>query len=354
MARVKISGAEYPLRKVFSNDFVFSIPRYQRPYSWTGVQAGELLDDLLTSVSGSTAPVGDLDPYFLGSVVLIKDETLPDAEVVDGQQRLTTLTILLAALTHLTAGPDEKSSLRGYLFEKGNAIEEIPDRPRLTLRPRDREFFAKYVQSEGAFPDLLGLDAGGMSDPRRNVKNNAALFVGKLATASQDQLKRLSQFILMNCYLVAVATPDLDSAYRIFSVLNERGLDLSHADILKAEIIGKLREEEQDSYTTRWEDAEDGLGRGGFGDLFSHVRMIYAKRKMREGVLREFRSIVEEQIPDSRKLIDDVVVPRRRISVGSQRRVRDGGRCSQHQSVTSLARNHRQRRLGSTRDENSR
>lgn len=86
-------------------------------------------------------------------------------------------------------------------------------------------------------------------------------------------------------------------------------MDLSHADILKAEIIGKLPESEQDTYTIRWEDTEDALGREGFGDLFSHVRMIFAKRKMREGVLKEFRSVVEDQIPESRKLIDDVVVP---------------------------------------------
>lgn len=177
MARVKISGAEYPLRRVFSSDFVFSIPRYQRPYSWTRNQAGELLDDLLGSVKDASSPVADLDPYFLGSIVLIKGETSPEAEVVDGQQRPITLTILLAALAHLTSGMEETESLRSYLFEKGDAIEEIPDRPRLTLRPRDREFFAKYVQTDGAIPDLLGLDPGRMSDPQRLIRDNAGLFV---------------------------------------------------------------------------------------------------------------------------------------------------------------------------------
>jgi len=309
VAKVKISGAEYALKKIFSDDFVFSIPQYQRPYSWTVEQAGELIDDLLASVGASSGSVADLDPYFLGSIVLIKDETAPEAEVVDGQQRLTTLTILLASLAHMVTATDEKDSLQGYIYEKGNAIEEIPDRPRLTLRPRDRDFFKAHVQTDGGLAALVELDAGALTDPQRNIRDNAVLFVGRLAEMSQSELKRLSQFVLMNCYLVAVGTPDLSSAYRIFSVLNERGLDLSHADILKAGVIGELSEADQETYTARWEDAEESLGRGGFSDLFAHIRMVYAKRKMREGVLKEFRSIVLEKEPDRKHLIDAVVVP---------------------------------------------
>src|SRR5439155_25730702 len=97
MTIAKIHGSEHPIRKVFSNDFNFKIPLYQRPYSWTTEQAGELLDDLISFIGSDTSvSINALSPYFLGSIVLIKDEAQPDAEVVDGQQRLTTLTILLS------------------------------------------------------------------------------------------------------------------------------------------------------------------------------------------------------------------------------------------------------------------
>lgn len=310
MPAAKITGAEYPLKKIFSNDFVFSIPDYQRPYSWTTEQAGELLDDILSSVAGLAGPLADLDPYFLGSIVLIKSETSPEAEVVDGQQRLTTLTILLAVLCQLVASHEEKESLRGYVYEKGNAIEEIPDRPRLTVGSRSAAFFQTHIQTDGGIETLLGLDAGGLhTDAERNIQANAALFHERLGGLEQADLKRLSQYLLLNCYLVAVGTPNLSSAYRIFSVLNERGLDLSHSDILKAEIIGAIEEADRPSYTTKWEDAEEALGRGPFGDLFAHVRMVWAKRKMREGVLKEFRSIVVPAVAGPKQLIDDVVVP---------------------------------------------
>ena len=120
---------------------------------------------------------------------------------------------------------------------------------------------------------------------------------------------RLAQFIVKNCLLVVVSTPDLDSAYRIFSILNDRGLDLSHSDILKSEIVGRIPAEQQDSYNDQWEDAEEELGRDAFSDLFGHIRMIYRKQKGRESVLKEFREYVAKPARDSKTLIDDVLIP---------------------------------------------
>src|SRR5258705_13611816 len=89
---------EEPLSKIFSDDYVFRIPSYQRPYAWATEQGRELFEDLLGSMQSDAGPVEEMSPYFLGSIVLIKQEANPMADVVDGQQRLTTLTILLAAL----------------------------------------------------------------------------------------------------------------------------------------------------------------------------------------------------------------------------------------------------------------
>lgn len=132
MPATKIQAAERPVGDVFSDSFQFSIPRYQRPYAWTTEQAGEMFDDLLAAAM-EKASYEEVDPYFLGSVVLVKDENSPSAEVVDGQQRLTTLTILLSCLReHVT----EKiaNSLEARIFQKGDAIKGTIDQPRLTLR----------------------------------------------------------------------------------------------------------------------------------------------------------------------------------------------------------------------------
>ena len=90
-----IQAGEKSLDKVFCNDYLFKIPVFQRPYSWTTEEVSELLDDLLFAMERD-----DKEPYFLGCIVLIKGEN-PESFVVDGQQRLTTLSMLLCSLREL-------------------------------------------------------------------------------------------------------------------------------------------------------------------------------------------------------------------------------------------------------------
>lgn len=294
---------EQPISRIFSNDYVFKIPDYQRPYAWTTNQAQDLIDDLTGFMKAAPGKVEDMPPYFLGSIVLIKSETAPNADVVDGQQRLTTLTILLSAIRAKGGAAD----ITQLLYEKGSQILGTQDRFRLTLRDRDADFFQRYVQREGGFEQLLSL-AEQPSDSRRNLQANAALFAQRLEAMSSEERLNLAQFIVTRCFLVAVATPDLDSAYRIFAVLNSRGLDLSPTDILKAEILGKIDTSQRESYTRKWEDMEDDLGRDSFENLFSHVRMVYRKAKPQGTLLKEFREhVVKDTAPKS--IIDEILMP---------------------------------------------
>lgn len=310
MTTAKIHGSEHPIRKIFSNDFIFSIPLYQRPYSWTTEQAGELLDDLLSFIgSDATVNVDALSPYFLGSIVLIKDDSKPDAEVVDGQQRLTTLTILLSVLRQTIISMKFSTALTDYLYQEGNPLEGNPNRYRLTLRERDADFFRSHIQDTGQIDKLRKLNAGQLSDSQQNIRANAMLYAERLSSLTEEQRVRLAQFVVKNCLLVVVSTPDLDSAYRIFSILNDRGLDLSHSDILKSEVIGRIPRKEQEAYNNKWEDAEEELGREAFSDLFSHTRMIFRKAKAKETILKEFREHVIKEVGDSKKLINDVLIP---------------------------------------------
>lgn len=246
---MKITATERPIMKIFSDDFVFDIPSYQRPYSWTSEEAKALLQDLLDSL-------GDIDdPYFLGSIVLAKEDGIPASKVIDGQQRLTTITILLAALASFLPD-DEAEALRQFLRQKGNLFADIGDTWRLTLRPRDAAFFRKYVQNPESLDSLIMLDSAQLdNDAKRNVRAVAKLFVEELATLDVAARFRLGKFLVSGCYLVTVSTPDRDSAYRIFAILNDRGLDLSHADIFKSEVIGTIADDDlEETYTRRWED----------------------------------------------------------------------------------------------------
>lgn len=303
-----IEGAEYPVVKIFGDDFVFGIPHYQRPYAWTTEHAGELLDDLLSFMGENNRPIDDLDPYFMGSIVLVKETDTPESEVVDGQQRLTTLTIPLAALRETLQDNKFVRSVTKRICEEEDVAAGSPDRYRLVLRKRDASFFERYIQREGGLAELEILDPAQLPDSQQRIYHNARLLLGELRKTDEPSRQRLAQFIIRRCYLVVVSTPDLDSAYRIFSVLNDRGLELSHTDILKAESIGKIPSHQQDEYTKKWEDREEQLGRDGFGELFAHIRMIYRKAKPRDTILKEFRQYVKPA-DKPQEFVDETLIP---------------------------------------------
>lgn len=286
-----LTAKEQSLAKIFSDDYVFTIPGYQRPYSWGKDQAQELLDDLLGGLDTSPPDLSQSPPYFLGSIVLIKNETSPESTVVDGQQRLTTLTLLLSSIRATVQDSAVQTGITKRIYEHGDVVSATQARYRLSLRDRDRNFFREYVQHEDGLLKLLLVNTP-LTDAQTRIRNNGQLFMEKLALLAQERLIRLIQFIITRCFLVTVSTPDLDSAYRIFGVMNSRGLDLSATDILKAEIIGGIQPTLRDEYTKKWEDQEENLGRDEFGLLFSHIRMVYRKAKSQGTLLKEFKEHV--------------------------------------------------------------
>lgn len=306
-----ITGKEYPLVKIFSSDFEYHIPAYQRPYAWTKTETEELFDDLYDFYK--TEPH---DSFFLGSIVLIKDESKPYADVIDGQQRLTTLSILFAVMTDLFQTLSVKDNCMEYLQEKGNELAGIPAQPRLFLREKDQPFFNRYIQHI-RLDDLLKQDPKSFNDEAQvNIQENCRVLRERFQDMfpSEKELIEFSKFLLTRCFLIAVSTANQDSAFRIFSVMNSRGLDLLPTDIIKSETIGKLPVGIQDEYTKKWEDLEAMTNRDGFNEVFTHIRTIFVKERRKKNLLDEFReSVMSRVTPQS--LIDDYLDPYARAYV---------------------------------------
>jgi hypothetical protein len=288
MSRHTIEASEKPILDIFCDKYVFRVPNYQRPYAWTTEQVGELLEDIATACPHS-GEIADATPYFLGSIVLIKDPLRPEADVVDGQQRLITLTILLSVLRDIS-DPRIATAIHNYVCQTGNPINGTTDVFRVTPRDRDAAFFRTTIQNEAATSNLP--EPRLFNNARARMVENALFLREKLSALQKPERQRLTMYLAQRCYLVTVAASDQESAFRIFSVLNSRGLDLSPADILKAEIIGALPEGEQETYTAQWENIEEELGRVKFAELFGHIRMIHRKQKMAGTLIAEFREFV--------------------------------------------------------------
>ena len=297
-----IKGEAFKLSKVFSSDFQYLIPNYQRPYSWEVENIEQLFDDLYDFFQGDTE-----ETYFLGSVVVIKKDHFPESYVVDGQQRLTSLTILLSVLASLLSDKSKANSIELYIKQPENLAESIPAQPRLTLRKQDNDFFSKYIQNI-KIEELksINIDSDCKTDAQKNIYKNTLALVKRVKDkfeGDEEGIFEFCKFIIQKCCIVIVSTPNEKSAFRIFSVMNDRGLDLLPSDILKSYLIGKMSSK-QDEYTDKWEDLEQDLGRARFNELFSHIRMIYLKTKAQKSLLDEFQESIIPNINSVSDFID--------------------------------------------------
>lgn len=257
---------------------------------------------------------GAASQYFLGSIVIIKEDKKPESRVVDGQQRLTTLTILLAVLRQIwqEAGYDQGvKSVTPFLYEEGDEMLGKATGYRLTAREEDADFFRVNIQEPSGIAQLVA-STDKLKDSRLRYHKNASLLLAKAKALPPADLIALWQFLANDCSLVVISTPDLEAAYRIFSVLNNRGLDLAPIDILKAQVLGLIRttagDAKSSAYAKEWSRIESALGRDAFGELFGHIRTIYVKQKQRATLVKEFQEhVTEYKTPID--LVDKVIKP---------------------------------------------
>ncbi|KFJ05179.1 DUF262 domain-containing protein [Bifidobacterium subtile] len=296
--RQPLKAAEIPLGKLFSNDFDFVIPEYQRPYTWGTDETMQLLSDLQSALERDTD-----EPYFLGSVVLVKEEGDTKSEVIDGQQRLTTLSLILGVLRDLVDNPNMSRAIHEFLEKP--AVEwddDQPATPRLALRPRDKRFFNEYVQTVDGTAQLVDISNNVTeTDSQRAIRDNAKALRAELEGWDQEQLKALFKMMGARTFMVTVSTPDLNSAYRIFSVMNSRGMPLAPSDIFKSQVIGAIPDSDKQHYADLWEKLEEDLGRDEFANLFLYIRAVSSQTRAVRSLLTEF----PEQVLNKYLLADD-------------------------------------------------
>ncbi len=185
----------------------------------------------------------------------------------------------------------------------------------LRVRPQDDSFFGEYIRTAGGIQVLLEKDAGLDTDSQILLRDNTRLLVEELTSRCPEntELKAWILYLLKNilskCYLVTVSTSDFETAYRIFSTINTRGLDLQLNDVLKSEIIGSIEnDKDREKYTQIWDGEESDLGRKDFETLFSHIHRIKLREKPKESLLIEYRKKIKPQ-DNPTQFIDEILKP---------------------------------------------
>lgn len=280
---MSISAYEKPLGKVFTPDYQFSIPSFQRAYIWRRENILQLINDLEEAAKTPNTP------YFLGSLILVRDGDTRFS-VIDGQQRLVSLSIIIAALRDLETDPEWMRLLDALIVEPGDKLRGIANEPRLTLRERDATFFREYVQ-EGNLEALFDLsDDDWSSNAQRNITINTKTAYDALATLSEDERHRFASYLVNGVTLVIVITDDLDGAHRIFDVMNMRGLPLTPSDVFKAKALSGMKPAEADAWAARWDDIMDPLGddTAQVEEFFAYLHMIVTHKPASGRLIGDF------------------------------------------------------------------
>jgi hypothetical protein len=279
----KLDAKTRSIGVLLSQDFFFRVPEYQRPFSWDSDHFEDLIDDITDANKDQE--------YFLGTFVLHHREEIGLYDVVDGQQRLTSILILLACLRDLVTSADFKSDLQNKILQKKNVVDGIPEKVRLEVK--DREFFGNIVVKEGGTTQELS--PRGLPEPEWRYIDAVNIFRKKLNGLDEAEIERIITFISQKCVVIFLATSAFDDAFRLFTIVNDRGKQLRRIDILKAiniapDVISK--ETVRNRIAQKWEQLEKELGESTFESIFHLVRLILLKDKPQEDVLKEFEERV--------------------------------------------------------------
>lgn len=284
------------IREIFN--MWYCIPDYQRAYVWDTDQVRDLLDDTISAYRENKEA-----QYFLGSMVLKINEksennvSYTEYELLDGQQRITTVFLILACMRDmLTDYPQYQNSLAGFVYQAEDAILQQPERMRIIFNIRSdvRDFVNEHIKPlHGTCDDALLKEKMQAKDVNISIRNmaNAMRVAHEFLEENKSEIIGYLSYFLNKVLMIYVATEELQDAFQLFTVLNNRGVKLSSSDILKAENLKELSAADRTSWATRWEEMETYFGED-FDKFLSHIRTILVKKKQTTTLLKEFDEFV--------------------------------------------------------------
>lgn len=241
---------------------LFVIPEYQRPYGWNNDQIITLFDDLWEftemRVDKQKYP-NSSNTYFLGSIVSFENAN-GEQEIIDGQQRITSLFLLLRALyshiereeTHTKEAENFMTQIEAAVWHTDNMTGEVDFDTMLLV--------SRVMNNEGNEILKNILKTGKVDKKAKDPYSlNYQLFTELIEQAAQRKTFTFYEFVysILNCaILLPISADSQNTALTIFSTLNDRGLQLSDADIFKAKIYNNLDEKAKKEFINEWQNLE--------------------------------------------------------------------------------------------------
>lgn len=285
------------IRGVLDESVRFTVPDYQRLYSWGESQWEEFWRDLNELEEGES--------HFLGSIVVIERKggfgQLDEYELVDGQQRLTTISLLLKAIENYyqeNSDPDDIAEMinEDFLYETGHSNESYV---KLSLSRFENETYQKIIKD-----DLTAINE------ESQLLSAYEYFQEGLEGRDQDEVENIRLRLILSMNLVVIQCNSTASAFRLFETLNDRGLELSAVDLMKNSLLQvaseRMSDSEYDHLRQKWEEVlEEVVYEIDKPDrFFRHYIMSQPEPDISGSVTSrklydEFNDIIENKLPSN-------------------------------------------------------
>lgn len=313
---MQIGFSQPTIQGLFQNPYQYQIPPYQRGYAWEFRQ----VDDFWADIAG----VGDGD-HFLGPMVLHNPGGDEVRSVIDGQQRLTTLQILLALIRdkyiELDDPPRDPSISQARFSEAPNSlIRQVGYAQGFKLRAGDtnrvvlEDFILRQPGEEKrrslstrSHVEKLTRAQRGRNKALIEARNRLAEHLDKHLEKKSEPLhalRDLEDALVRRVTVVVLDLRDLNDAFMLFETLNDRGLRLSAADLLKSHLLSRLDQKHKDDPTTvdeaadDWDEMVDALGGGDISGYLRHYLLMRHERVKKSDVFPFFKKDVAKIGPD--------------------------------------------------------
>lgn len=289
MDKNTIKPEEKTIRNLFNGDesFIF-IPKYQRPFSWNRDNAEKFYEDIFKEEL-----VRDKSDYFLGSILLnkIDNETI---EVVDGQQRITTISLFFLALFLLFKDKNLENveASEFYKFIKKGSFNKKKNI--LTLSRSNNDFYDKLT-SLNSISEIDDIDLSLESKSNKDILEILKFFIEVINKNQNTDLnlenKRLEDIYNHVCnrvFFIAIITQGYKQASKLFEVLNNRGTDLTEADLIRNYLLSRAEKEGFEDGITNWEEFEKNIGLDNLEQFFRYSSLLVSQKDSTYERITEF------------------------------------------------------------------
>ena len=312
---MRITPNHIAIGRIFEQNFLFEVPKYQRYFAWDDEQVTDFIKDI-DNILVNSSPEHEMEHFFGGIVCaskVVEGSTRQQKELIDGQQRITTTILLIVniirAYTQLKENPAVEADDIDVLKKRIDGLkrtyllyeDEINRRPqtvhKLVLSLADKQFFECIVN---------GNDCEATRDSHRRIKKADRLleqYLNKKLDACTDLLDkidllaRLEQILKTNCTVIFMDCDSRASAYKLFQVLNDRGAGLTEGDLLKSKTLEALEAypQEQEQAQTCWDEILEDEPNKVEGFLRTYYASVCGKRAGRTSLYDDF---LQEFFPD--------------------------------------------------------